>query len=156
MCLTILEKIYRPYVDFTQKRYKIFQNIENELVNRYSSFPSIGCYYFSVGEELDCTVDIKGNKFSQGEIFSLDDKKYKPGFHSYLTLEGLYQIHKVILAGDIFHNHNLFPIYEVEASKILARGCERHDCSDRLYTVTVSQKIKLIRRILPEELKKFI
>lgn len=156
MCLTILEKKYQPYIDFTQKRYKIFQNIGNELINRFASLQGIGCYYFSIGEELDCTTDIKGNKFPQDEIFSSDNKKYKVGFHSYLTLDSLYQMHKNILVGEIFHDHGFFSVYEVEDSKILARGCEKHDCSGRLHTVTVSQKIKLIRKILPEELKKFI
>ncbi len=156
MCLTILEKKYHPHLDFTQKQYKIFQNNENELINRFASLQGIGCYYFNIGEELDCTTDIKGNKFPQNEIFSSDNKKYKVGFHSYLTLDSLYQMHKCILAGEIFHNHGFFSVYEVEASHILARGCERHDCSGRLYTVTISQKIKLICKILPGELKKFI
>jgi hypothetical protein len=161
MCLTILEKSYHPYVDFTQKRYKIFQSCGEDLLNLNAS-TWIGDYYFSVGEELDCTIDIKGNKFNKTMIISSDNKEYQAGFHSYLTPNGLFQMHRNFLINEILYNHKLFAIYEVEASQILARGCERLECSallpnyGTLHTVTVSKKIKLIRKILPDELKKFM
>jgi hypothetical protein len=160
MCLTVLEKSYHPHLDLIQKRYKIFQ-FHNENIINYASI-QIGEYYFNVGEELDCTVDVKGNKFNKVMIRSSDDKEYQSGFHSYLTLSSLYQIHRNFLINEILHNHGLFVVYEVEAGQILARGCERLECSallpnyGTLHTVTVSQKIKLIRKILPEELKKFM
>lgn len=128
MCLNIVEKIYNPYIDFIQKRYKIFRLHGNDLINLNSS-THIGEYHFSIREELDCLVDINGNKFNKTMIRSSDDKEYQAGFHSYLTLNGLYQMHRNFLINEILYNHGLFTVYEVEVGQILARGCERLEYS---------------------------
>jgi hypothetical protein len=169
MCLNIIKNQYeKPLTKKSTFGYKI---IREDMFGLYSMFPMGHQYYvYTLNKWLNSHTDEESNKFPQCDIvrYNEDGRKlplkknqyfedklqysYPSGFHSYKFLYSLVDNYCFELLNNDGREDNYWA-YKIQLDEIIADGYEIGEDGYK-NLVIVSKKIKLIKRISQEEIKK--